>query len=307
MDLKIFKKELYSKASDITVPMHIIEDHFSILLKSIKIPYVFCNPPYLMRSSLNNLNEIFPNVSRCSYNPIVEKINLQRCNYPEQQVFYCCVPSESKQVSSSLTTLLETGIEYITNKNRQASIFTLSKWCTLRPLLLYMLPFSTISFEKNKDFRILNERIRPYIDTEFHNRPDEKKAFFEFFEMMCNIFITQEQKQFYYRMSAAFYNALVKRAKKENFKMDGLLYPSANTQASGMNAVLKKELIDNKIIFCEEVSMHEMERHESDPYTVGFLKVSDTLKPDENGNFKLIFRNDEEFNTQPIHEFKFLF
>src|SRR5665647_1583883 len=106
MELSLFKNELFKRATDVSVPLLEIEEYICNYYKTKLIPYVSSNPKYLMRCSLNEPNKVFENVSRCSYNPKTEGILLQRCNYPGQQVFYSCIPSESKETNSSFTALM---------------------------------------------------------------------------------------------------------------------------------------------------------------------------------------------------------
>jgi hypothetical protein len=181
MELSLFKNELFKKANDLSVSLLEIEDYVYSYFKIKHIPYVTYKHDHLMRCSLNEPNEVFKNVSRCSYNPIKKNVILQRCNYPEQQVFYGCIPSESKETNSSLTALMETGLEHVTDVNKTMSIFTLSRWHIIRPLKLYILPFSTKCIEKNKDFQVLSERLKGITDEKFNYSLSAKENFYKSF------------------------------------------------------------------------------------------------------------------------------
>ena len=69
MELGLFKNELFKKANDLSVSLLEIEDYVYSYFKFKYIPYVFYKNDHLMRCSLNEPNELFKNVSRCSYNP----------------------------------------------------------------------------------------------------------------------------------------------------------------------------------------------------------------------------------------------
>ena len=181
---------------------------------------------------------------------------------------------------------METGLEHVTDVHKTISIFTLSRWHIVRPLKLYMLPFSTKCIEKNKDFQVLSENLQDITDEKFSYSLSTKESFYKSFEMMCDVFTELSSKNIYYRISAAFYNTLLLISSDKKFDMDGLLYPSANTQAAGMNVVLKKELIDDETIYCDQATMHSMQRDSDNPYEVKILDVSKSTSPDGNGNFK---------------------
>ncbi len=50
-----------------------------------------------------------------------------------------------------------------------------------------------------------------------------------------------DNKKTWYRISSAFFNYTMRFAKDQNKNIDGMMYPSANTQGAGLNVVLKKE------------------------------------------------------------------
>ncbi|MEJ7682268.1 MAG: hypothetical protein WKG06_31345 [Segetibacter sp.] len=57
---------------------------------------------------------------------------------------------------------------------------------------------------------------------------------------MSDVFCERENKQYWYRISSAFFNYIMKYGDEQNEKLDGMIYPSANSEAAGMNIVLKK-------------------------------------------------------------------
>lgn len=67
--------------------------------------------------------------------------------------------------------------------------------------------------------------------------------------------------------------------------MDGLIYPSANTEAAGLNIALRKEAVDDGIVQLDCVIMVAMQRDPANPKNICFPLVSDEEPPDEKGNF----------------------
>ena len=141
---------------------------------------------FVVRSSKNDPAEIFSNILRCSYKPTKDGILLQRCNYAEQQVFYCSTYSDTDSASTSMTCLVETAWEYIENHGICSSLFTLSRWRITRPLNVLILPFSKLSIEKKGDFK--------KIKIDFENQI----AFID----SCKAFSTSTRKPLTFRIKA---------------------------------------------------------------------------------------------------------
>lgn len=91
---------LLAMANDKRVSPEFIQNFINKLLLYKPIPTIVFKFSFVVRCSPNNigLGEVFQNVSRCSYNPKIDYIPLQRCNYPKQQVFYAAVTSDAIDV-----------------------------------------------------------------------------------------------------------------------------------------------------------------------------------------------------------------
>ena len=70
--------------------------------------------------------------------------------------------------------------------------------------------------------------------------------------------------------------------KKKN--VDGFLYPSANTEAAGLNVVLSKKLIDEKVVFCDYIMMYSIQRDPNDLKSIAFLPSSNPAIPNSDGS-----------------------
>jgi len=132
MELNEFMNKIEELAARDTDNLRQIQALITCYYKNIGAIMFPCNNKYIVRASPNGEGEIFSNISRCSYNPAVQNIYLQRCNYPEQQVFYCSMYSDTDMASTSMTCLMETSKETIDN-NVNRKYITLSRWEVTRP------------------------------------------------------------------------------------------------------------------------------------------------------------------------------
>ena len=80
-----FKNKLENLAELDENNLRTIQALITHFFKNKPLPHLNCTHEYVVRAS-NNTAEIFPKISRCSYNPYPDTIPIQRCNYPRQQV-----------------------------------------------------------------------------------------------------------------------------------------------------------------------------------------------------------------------------
>lgn len=296
------KAILLSMADDETVSPQLIQKFFERFLFRKPLLILNLNYPFLARCSPNdcsiNANSsdvVFKNSSRCSYNPNPQSIKLQRCNYEEQQVFYAAAPAKAKQVSADMTALLEVSLVYVKNKEINKWYFTLSRWKVNRTLNMVVLPFSRRSYMHNEDFKVMNIEFDKILKDSVGDNKNLYIYFKEFLKFMSEIFCKRGRKNCYYKISSAYFNAVLEVTEKQNlafinykpngkYKVDGIVYPSANTKAEGMNVCLRKELIDDFTLECDMAVMSAMHRDPSNLKHITFPNVSNESIPDENGN-----------------------
>lgn len=257
-----------------------IQGLITFFFKNKPIPFVECPNKFVVRASKNKEGEIFSNVSRCSYNPIPETISLQRCNYPNQQIFYCSLYSNTKLASTTITCLVETGWEYMEDVNIRSCKFTLSRWALKRPLKLYVLPFSKISIEKNNDIKNINENISTQINSRFENTYE----IFTSLKYISDVFCKRVDKNKYYKISFAFFNSLIFYQQYNKTSFDGLLYPSANTEGAGINLAIYKEIIDQKILECDLATIYMVNRNPDNSKHLIALPISNNSLVSPLGN-----------------------
>jgi hypothetical protein len=290
MDSEEFKARLMSLAQDDTVPLRKIQAHITCYFKNeLTIPYVKSIQTFVVRCGINKPGEVFSNVTRCSYPPNEYKnhIGIQRANYPGQQVFYCSMPTDSKFATASSTCIVETAWEHVKDWNIRRTYLTVSRWSTIRPLQLWILPFASISLNRNQDFRKIRENMTKLITDSYEN-PDEAVKMLMF---LSDAFSSTDNKKAYYRITSAFYNSLLFFERWMSKPYDGLIYPSANTEGAGLNIVLKQHLIDTHTLYCDFVMMYSMQRNPTNPRYLNIMPASNGVIPREDGtfNFPAIF------------------
>lgn len=260
------KTRLWNLASDRSISVFEIETFLRKFFVGKPLPIVGILYKNYCRCSLNSKEEIFETVNRCSFNPKIEEINLQRCNYKKQQVFYAAVPTKAK-INCTGTAITEVSWEHISDKFLDYYFLTLSRWVTKRPLKVFCFPdiknqeSQKINLEEEiKKTGTLNQQDIPY--------------FLSVLKLFREILGIKEHKKTWYKVSSAFYNCVMGLASDENQTMDGMIYSSANSERLGTNIVLNKVLIDDYTIYCDYVQMWIAHRH-SDPTHIAFWPVSD--------------------------------
>lgn len=66
--------------------------------------------------------------------------------------------------------------------------------------------------------------------------------------------------------------------------MDGVMYPSANTEGAGINRALKKEFVDKKILSCEIAMMFSVQRNPSKHKDITVVPASREVRVDDDGS-----------------------
>jgi len=274
---------LASQISDLAQVNRLVSD----LVHIMPVPIVQASPPFVARARMNYGGEVFKCQAEVSYNPFPERIKLARANFDGQQVFYAAVPSESDMGSCQNTATMETVWEHVKDEDLHMQYMTFSRWYVSQPLQVVMLSFSEKSYKQNKDFERAHHHFLPFFEKNIANLSPERKDFcVKALNFMSSVFCQHLSKSLYYRISASYFNVVMMYSTPDGVPIDGLIYPSANTGAAGMNIVLRKELIDDKVLVCDYAAMMTMQRNPSDPKNIHFRPASDTVVPDQKGNFR---------------------
>lgn len=290
MELQTFIDELNNLASKKSSDFSKLEGFISEFYSTKPLPITSLNSHFLIRASKNSPGEVFKNIKRCSYNPNVEGIPLQRCNYPEQQVFYASVPSDSPEISNVAAPILEVMLNDVKDENVNRVYFTMSRWQLNRKLNVIFLPMTETFTGKNLLLDSAKNNFKSLLDISFSaDYNDAKKYFLESYLYISQCMGSFNNREINYKITASFTNAIFKLLAKENHHIDGMIYPSANTLGAGTNAVLKKEIIDDKVLVCDNVVMYAMLRNPSNPKDIHYPQVSNVVVPDEMGDFSFSY------------------
>lgn len=257
----------------------------------IKKPMLFLTIDYktLARSSYNinseNLSEVFSKVGRLSYNPNIKNIKLQRCNYPKQQVFYGAVGYDHEFASMLATSVLEVCFEYVKQTDVDYHYMTVSRWQITKPLNVFVLPYAPKSNLKNPEFKSASEHFDTFLPSLAKDLNVTVEYIKSYLEFISEIFCKQEDKANWYKISSAYFNYLMKYAAFQNVRLDGLLYPSANTDGAGINIVLKKDVIDNAVVYADKAIMYKAHRNPNNPKHFNFTHASNEVDINSEGSF----------------------
>ncbi|SDX19630.1 hypothetical protein SAMN05444410_110116 [Hydrobacter penzbergensis] len=260
---------------------------------NIGVPMLESHHPFMIRARYNSINEngfgLFNKKSQVSYNPFPDLIKLQRANFNGEQVFYGSMPLEDNGNHAAITALMEVGFEYAKDKTRMREYFTVCRWQINKPLALMNLPFSRTAIQKNSQMEEAANEQRNLIVQHFEQEglinPDSHVQALEF---ISDCFCERTDKEVYYRITATYCHFIRDWLKKNNVHFDGFLYPSANTEATGVNVALNKTLVDDNILQLDYVKLMCLIRNPSDPKAMNFAPASEDVFPDENGNFNIV-------------------
>ncbi|MBC7423948.1 MAG: hypothetical protein H7334_10905 [Ferruginibacter sp.] len=289
MNFQNFKLEVESLANSPTTNLVDIEQLISQYFNNLGVMEHESANMYVVRASKNGSHEIFKDEFRCSYNPMTSDIPLQRCNYPEQQLFYCSMFTQTAESNTSITCILETALEQVKDHKITKAYYTLSRWNLKRPLRLAILPFSKLSHKKNADFKIMSASTRESLKKHVY-----RKEILAAHTYMSEVFCRRRKKNIYYKISAAYFNYIMKLS----FNFDGLAYPSANTDASGINVALRKSIIDEGILVFYCAIVHRLRRDGTNKKNLSVFPCSDFAFPNPKGLFTFTF--DEEAKTDLV-------
>ncbi|MEX6689311.1 hypothetical protein QTN47_17510 [Danxiaibacter flavus] len=288
ISLEHLQTRLFRWASDPDIPMSYIEWELERYLSWVAIPHVTLDKIPLLRARPNDGKKKFHSLNDLSYPPDAQKIRFARANYEQEQVFYAALVSkrhlESRRLDSGQTTaVMEVGADFATRIHEPSALFTVGSWYLSQPVNAYVLPFTSLSFAAYHDFNWLNLLFYNELEKICKGNYERFAYSLSFLNFMSDVFCQQHAKYVHYRISAPFFKALMKL--KLPLAASGLIYPSANTNAQGMNIVLPKELVDDGTIQKPySVIMYIAERQKN-KQMIELRPYSFQTRPKENGYF----------------------
>lgn len=291
MSIDEFKVDVKLLAqNDANLP--VLEKVMANFYSDIGIPIVEISHPFLSRVRYNDNDGDKFNLYNCkrdiSYNPNPKKIFLQRANLPGEQVLYASVPIENNTQIAWRTALMEVGLENVKDESRFCEYFTVTKWAITRPLHLVILPFSKLSNLKNSDMARAAETHRNLVLEYFQsNNLINPHSHLRALEFISDCFCERNDKEVYYRITSTYCSLVRKWVRHNNMPFDGFMYPSANTEADGVNVALNKELADDGTLLFDYVNITKMIRYPSDPKQLLICLGGSEAFPDKDGNFSI--------------------
>ncbi len=282
-----FRQKISEFAENDKVEHLRIQALLTAYFKNKPLPRIESRQMFVVRCGINVPGEVFANVKRCSYCPdeFKGRLGLQRATYAGQQAFYCTLPTDSDYATASSTCIVETAWEHITDLSSNRSYCTLSRWSNSRPLKLWVLPFSLESCRRNRDFKRLRADFQPLVEKYMQM----EVGALESLELISDAFCERENKTAWYRITAAFYNAVLFFERIMDAELDGLMYPSANTDKAGINLVLKKELVDTRVLSLEVAMMYYIQRDPISPKKLTIGPASPEVYPEPDGTLRFPF------------------
>lgn len=254
-------KEIKKRVEKILNSKELDFQYFENLIKecifNLPIPTAVSTHEFLVRCRINSNGEVYSKISQISYNPNSLLIGIQRCNYPNQQLFYGSLFNNTSKASTLLTAVLETAFEWIKKENINQIYTTASRWEIKKPINLITMAFSEKAIEKSALMKNAYENYELILDENkdiIKRSPDECK---EILFYLTSFFENADNKENSYKVSAAITNYIFKLAPNQS----GISYPSANTESAGMNVALRKELVDDSILECSYVRMYKLIKH----------------------------------------------
>ncbi len=273
------------------IPKAILELEFDSLIEDLiyqtPMGAMQLNPTsFLIRTSLLDENETCTNVSRCSYVPDskIDKIPMQRCNLKGQQVFYASIPGGMKNFSdgaqpSLMETVMQRIIDDPTFDARKAAV---SRWQIKTQPVFWFLPHYTDSINSNENFKFLFNHFDNYLKEQSISN-EHYQNFTEKLNYLSGLFCRNYDREKTYKVTATYYNKVMKLFRPFGSYYDALIYPSANTKGEGMNIVLTKEYVSRKNIYCDLVVLYSVNRNPNNNKSIWFIPFAQAI-PDESGN-----------------------
>lgn len=253
------------------------------LISRLPLPVYFLENTFILRSRPNFKGEVFKNESELSYNPFAEKCRLNRFNLEGESAFYGAAPVTGEKSNGALTSICESYKElFDTNSKNASQYITIGKWIVLKQIPVVALTFYDVALQNSEHIKHINPVYNEFIQLTCNEDDNKKcKAFFSFFSEAAG---RKADSSNNYLLTTAFYHAIQERYGK----LVGIVYSSANTENSGLNIVLTKEILDAKFLKLDHVVMYKCQRNPSDFKDISIFPCSAGSDVTESGEYKLL-------------------
>lgn len=256
-DLEMFKKLMLYV--DTFTKLSYTKERFFELKEICKV--IFDNIPFMISlidetvitRARRNIKPLLSRKEDLSYNNNVDIIQAGRFNLQNESVFYGCLPTYHANGEAinygNQCPMFEVCKEINTHEGLRFPVFfTLGFWKVSKHLSVLNLCFEDDHLSANAGIDLpiksFSHSVRAY---------SSEKAF-DFIQSVWKYFSYLSRKwdesypQNYYYILTAFYHAFDEHCKAINgIECDGIIYPSAMTQAKGLNIVLRPPTIDKRL------------------------------------------------------------
>jgi hypothetical protein len=244
--------------------------------------------PQIIRGRPNKENEMFCQESDISYisnKEDFDKISLGRFNRKRESMFYGAIPTENKETDYIKTSMLECCKE-LSSFTVERQLITVGGWLVKEKFHVINLCFDEKHYKDNPNFK---EHLDEYL-----NKLDEcysfemahfVKHFLKFFSALSSTKLGDNTSYF---ITTALFVAIkdyYEKVKKE--KIWGLIYPSAITDAKGLNIVLTPDAVKSFLQLYHVTQAEFVKMKGNNGYS--YRKCSDMVKVIDN-EFRLNYK-----------------
>lgn len=208
-----------------------------------------------------NTKELLYHKKEISYNKNAANSRLGRFNLENESVFYGCLPTFHENGEyinyDNQCPMFEVCKEISTNEGLKFPVFfTLGFWKVSKQLSVLNLCFEDDHLSSNsgisRDVKFFSDTVDEHCSEKAF---DFIKSVWKYFSNLSRKWESVSSPNYYYILTA-LYKAFDEYSKANNYEeVDGVIYPSAVTQAKGLNIVLKPTAVD-RCLDLEHVQMY---------------------------------------------------
>jgi len=310
-DLEQFKKVM--KYIDLHVNMTFNEQTFSelkevckVILNNVPFMISFVESTYITRAR-KNTKELFSKKQDISCNTNIERIEAGRFNLEKQSVFYGCLPTyhpNGERINyRNQCPMFEVCKEITTHEGLTFPIFfTLGFWKVTKPLAVMNLCYDEDHLDSNS---ALDRPVKAFIENLQASCPKDVFDFimnvWRYFSGLSRKWDEANHRNYYYILTAFF--AAFEESHQETYHTSctGIIYPSAMTQAKGLNIVLNPKSVDEHLELTH-VQMYTLRSrglpYDYEPLTKAVQVLDDgfTFEPKFISEYNMFMHNWDEVN-----------
>ncbi len=223
----------------------VIIDHVPFMISTIERTYI--------TRARRNTKALFSQKKELSYNENLDKIRPGRFNLGKESVFYGCLPTYHETGEKinyrNQCPMFEVCKEIITHEGLMFPVFfTLGFWRVSKPL-------SVLNLCHDEEHLLANAMIKTpvkrFSDSIAESCSGEVFRFvqsvWQYFSKLSSQWDETDAPNYYYVLTAFYAAFQESHIENTGEACDGLIYPSAMTQAKGLNIVVKPAAVDIKL------------------------------------------------------------